>query len=106
LTVEELRSIWLRQQDRVQERVAVIERATSALAVDRLDENLRCEAGRAAHMLHGSLGMFGLLVASTAAGGLERELPYAGRECAGHLEALLGQLRRGIDEPVTLRVGD
>jgi HPt (histidine-containing phosphotransfer) domain-containing protein len=101
-TVEALHSVWERQRGRVGERIGAVERALVALAEDRLDDELRADAERAAHMLAGSVGMFGFLEASDAAHELESELPQATADRASELLALLGRLREGIQGPVTL----
>jgi HPt (histidine-containing phosphotransfer) domain-containing protein len=69
-----LRAIWQKHRAGTLERVGLIERAARALAVAELDEQLRVEAGRAAHTLIGSVGTFGFIRASDAARELEREL--------------------------------
>ncbi len=101
-TVEALRSVWERQQDRVGERICVIEQAVTALADDRLDTDLRREAERAAHMLAGSVGMFGFIGASDAARELESKLADPTSDQAPELSALLLRLRGGVRGPVGL----
>jgi chemotaxis protein histidine kinase CheA len=101
-TAEALRSVWERQYERVSERIGVVERALVALGEDRLDNESRGDAERAAHMLAGSVGMFGFLDASDAAHQLESELPQATVDRASELLVLLGRLRKGIQGPVTL----
>jgi len=102
-TVEALRSVWRHQQSRVSDRIAVIERALAALAEDRLEDDLRAQAERAAHMLAGSIGMFGFLAASDAARELEVELAQPTPDRAPALAALAARLRSGVQEPVVLR---
>jgi Hpt domain len=99
-TVDELRSIWERQQLDVYARMDVIERAITALTDGRLTSELRRDAERAAHTLAGSLGTFGFVDASEAARELELELthPTAGRAPA--LSALLQGARGGLEGPV------
>jgi HPt (histidine-containing phosphotransfer) domain-containing protein len=101
-TVDALRSVWEHQLGRVSERIDTLERAIAALSDDRLDAALHEEARRAAHMLAGSLGMFGFLRAARAAHCLELELAHPTRERAPILAALLASVRSGIREPVTL----
>jgi chemotaxis protein histidine kinase CheA len=101
-TVDALRSIWERQHNRVSERIGVVEQAVTALGEDRLDTELRGDAERAAHMLAGSVGMFGFLDASDAAHELESELPQATADRTSELLALLRRLRQGVQGPVTL----
>jgi chemotaxis protein histidine kinase CheA len=105
-TVDALRSVWERQHERVSERIGVVEHALVALGEDRLDGELRGEAERAAHMLAGSVGMFGFLDASDAARELESELPHATPDRTPLLSTLLGRLREGIQGPVTLCTKD
>jgi HPt (histidine-containing phosphotransfer) domain-containing protein len=102
-TVAALRSVWEHQQDRVSDRIDVIERAIAALADDRLDTDLRADAERAAHMLAGSLGMFGFIGASGAAHELEAELAHPTPDRTAALPALLSRLRSGVQGPVSLR---
>ena len=101
-TVQALRSVWAHQHDRVHDRIDLIERSLAALAGGCLDADLRREAERAAHMLAGSLGMFGFIGASDAAHKLELELvhPMPGRAPA--LRALLLGVRAGVQGTVTL----
>jgi HPt (histidine-containing phosphotransfer) domain-containing protein len=101
-TVDALRVVWERQQERVDCRIELVERAVAALAENRLDDNLRADAGRAAHMLAGSLGMFGFIDASDAARELESELTRPAPERAHISSALLRRLRGGIQGPVAL----
>jgi hypothetical protein len=101
-TLQALRSVWVHQRGRVEQRIAVIERAAVALANDRLDPGPRADAERAAHMLAGSLGMFGYLDASNAARELEAEFAQPSVERAPQLPVLLRRLRDGIEGPVSL----
>jgi HPt (histidine-containing phosphotransfer) domain-containing protein len=101
-TADALRSVWKHQQNRVDERIGVIERAIAALASDSLDADLRRDAERAAHMLAGSVGMFGFLDASDAAHILESELAHPTLDRAPTLFALLARVRSGVRGPVVL----
>jgi HPt (histidine-containing phosphotransfer) domain-containing protein len=94
--------VWEHQQDRVSDRIGTIERAVAELADDRLDPDLRGEAERAAHMLAGSLGMFGFIAAADAARRLERELAQPTIDRAPALSGLLARLRAGVQGPVVL----
>ncbi len=105
-TLQALRSVWTHQRGRVEQRIGVIERAAAALAEGRLDAGLRIDAERAAHMLAGSLGMFGFLDASEAARELEAELLHPSTERAAQLPVLLCRLRAGIEGPVSLCTAD
>jgi chemotaxis protein histidine kinase CheA len=104
-TVDALRSVWERQRDRVDERIRAIERAVAALAEDRLDAGLRRDAERAAHMLAGSVGMFGFVGAAGAAHSLELEFAHPTPERAPELSALALRVRDGVRGPVAL-LGD
>jgi HPt (histidine-containing phosphotransfer) domain-containing protein len=105
-TVDALRVVWERQQERVDCRIELAERAVAALTEGRLEHDLRADAGRAAHMLAGSLGMFGFIDASDAARELEAELAQPVPERAHVCSALLGRLRSGIQGPVALCTDD
>ncbi len=80
----------------------MIERAIAALANESLDADLRREAERAAHMLAGSVGMFGFLDASDAAHSLEAELAQPMSDRAPQLFALLARVRGGVRGSVVL----
>ncbi len=95
-SVEILRSVWEQQQWRVQERISVIECAAAALAGGRLDAELRREAESAAHMLAGSVGMFGFTQASLAAHSLEWELAHLGPDSELLLPNLLASIRSDV----------
>ncbi len=101
-TVQALCSVWAHQHDRVHDRIDLIERALAALAGGCLDADLRREAERAAHMLAGSLGMFGFIGASDAARALELGLAHPTPDRAPALRALLLGVRAGVQGPVTL----
>ncbi len=101
-TIGVLRSVWGHQRGRVHDRIAVIEHAIAALADDSLDADLRREAERAAHMLAGSVGMFGFVGASDAARSLELELVHPTPDRAPQLSALLDRVRSGVRGPVVL----
>jgi chemotaxis protein histidine kinase CheA len=93
---EALRDIWEHHRGLVGERIELIERAVNALAAGELDEQLRGEALRAAHMLSGSLGTFGFAGASEAAGALEQELADPRGAQAPLMKALLRNVRDGL----------
>jgi Hpt domain len=102
-TSEVLHSVWARQRNRVDGLIGVIEQAVSALAESGLDTDLQADAERAAHMLAGSVGMFGFIDASVTAHELEAELAHPTPERALALSALLERLRCGVQGPVVLR---
>ncbi|NMG08572.1 response regulator [Brasilonema sp. UFV-L1] len=58
-TAPSVREIWERAKEDIEERVAIIEQATTLLLGEKLDQKLRSKAEQAAHKLVGSLGMFG-----------------------------------------------
>lgn len=99
----ELSQIWGRQQARMDKRIETIARALDELADDRLetvDPERRWKAVRAAHMLAGSLGVFGLYDASAAARRIELGLTDAcvsadAAALTGQLERLRDEVRRG-----------
>jgi HPt (histidine-containing phosphotransfer) domain-containing protein len=93
-----LAAVWESQRYVVDGRLTVIEQAKQALAEDRLDADLRERAQRAAHMLAGSLGMFGFGDASEAAGSLESALSLR-TTGAGELAGLLAEVRGEIELP-------
>jgi chemotaxis protein histidine kinase CheA len=78
-------------------KVTLIERAVAAMGTAELDEPRLLEARRSAHMLSGSLGMFGFTRASDAARELELQLAGAARARAPALSALVAIVRRGLD---------
>jgi HPt (histidine-containing phosphotransfer) domain-containing protein len=97
--VDLLRAVWNQQRPLVAERIGIIERAASELDQGRLDEQLRADAQRAAHMLAGSIGIFGFAQASAAARELEAELDQPSRERAQAVRALLSRLGGEDGEP-------
>ncbi len=101
-TTHALSLVWEHQQDRVSDRIGIIERAVAELADDRLDPDLRSEAERVAHMLAGSLGMFGFISAADAARRLERGLAHPTIDWAPALSGLLARLRADVQGPVVL----
>jgi HPt (histidine-containing phosphotransfer) domain-containing protein len=101
-TLEALNSVWSHQHTRVDQRIDVIETAVTAVENGALDEELREDALRAAHMLAGSLGTFGFLSASDAARELESELRHASPAGVSVLVELVRRLRNGVRGPVGL----
>jgi hypothetical protein len=90
--VDLVQSVWVEQRHLLAERVDVIERAALALEEDCLGEELRAQAQRAAHMLAGSVGIFGLQRAGEAARDLELELARPSPERAPIVRRLLSRL--------------
>jgi len=95
-----LRSLETQHREATGKRIAVIEQALAMLADERIDEASRHDAVRAAHMLAGSVGMFGCTRAAEAARELEAELPHAGPDRARALMGLLRALRHDTREHV------
>jgi HPt (histidine-containing phosphotransfer) domain-containing protein len=91
--VDLLQAIWSEQQPLLEERISVIEQAASALDQGRISEQLSSEAERAAHMLAGSIGIFGFSEASQTARDLETALARPSRKQAQTVRKLLWQLR-------------
>jgi hypothetical protein len=85
--------VWERQRDLVHARLGTIERAVAALEAGRIDAKLIREGERVAHMLAGSVGMFGFAAASAAAHELELELAHPTPAHAPALSALLERVR-------------
>lgn len=57
-TAEAVTGVWERVKEKFSNRVAVLERATTAMLKDTLGDELRKQAENSAHKLAGSLGMF------------------------------------------------
>jgi diguanylate cyclase (GGDEF)-like protein len=92
-----LYAIWEEHRASVLEHVSLIERAVTALTAAQLDEQLRGEAHRAAHMLAGSVGTFGFTGASEAAGQLEQELADPAPARAPAMSTLIAAVRRELE---------
>jgi len=92
--VDLLQSVWSGQRELMAERIDVIERAAAALEEGRLEEQLRVQAQRVAHMLAGSIGIFGFQQAGEAARELELELASPALERASTVRSLLSCLHR------------
>lgn len=97
-----LRLIWDEHRAGVLAKLTLIERAVAAMGTGELDEPHLVQARRSAHMLSGSLGMFGFTRASEAARELELELGDGAGARAPHalapaLSALVAIVRRGLD---------
>lgn len=101
-TVETLRSVWEHQRGRVNDRINMIECAVAELDGDSPDPKLRGDALRAAHMLAGSLEMFGFIDAGEAAREIELGLADPTPD-SPTLSVLLGRLRDGVRGTVSLR---
>lgn len=96
-------AVWERAKQRLNQRISVIEKATSAGATDTLAEDLRQQAETEAHKLAGSLGMFNFDRGSKLAQKAERafqnwpQLPDYERT---QLADLIGQLRQTVQRAV------
>ena len=96
-----MRAVWEQHRGGILAKVSLIEQAVAALGSERFDDEVRMEAQRSAHMLSGSLGMFGFDRASEAARELELEFAEVTRARTTTLSTLLAIIRRGLDwEPV------
>jgi diguanylate cyclase (GGDEF)-like protein len=100
-----LRAIWQEHRADVMERVGVIERAVAALGKTELDEPLRIEAQRAAHLLIGSVGTFGFTRASEVARELELELSDPNPARAQAMAKLLATVHRELEGEVIVPRG-
>ena len=96
-------AIWERAKHRLSERIAVIEKATTAGASDALADDLRRDAEREAHKLAGSLGMFnfdhGSRLAQQAEQAFQNWTTLPDQERA-QLSSLIGQLRQTVQRVV------
>jgi HPt (histidine-containing phosphotransfer) domain-containing protein len=88
------RAVWNEHREGLSARISLIERAVAALAGDELDERLRADAQSSAHMLSGSLGMFGFTRAAEAARELQLQLAEAAPTRAPALSELVAIVRR------------
>ena len=92
-----MRAVWEQHRGGILAKVGLIEQAVAALGTDRFNDEVRVEAQRSAHMLSGSLGMFGFPRASEAARELELEFAEVTRARTTTLSTLLAIVRRGLD---------
>jgi two-component system OmpR family response regulator len=95
-----LQVVWEQHRAGVLEQVGLIERAIALLTTSELNEQFRNDARRCAHMLSGSLGMFGFARASEAARELELEFEHVARARAPTLSTLLAIVRHGLDRGI------
>jgi len=108
-----VRAVLDQHRPAIEQRVATVEEAVTAMVSAGLDEDLRARAERDAHKLAGSLGMFGAPRGSELAAELEQSLGVAGGPAAAELPRLaelvldLQNQLRGLfehtteDEPVS-----
>jgi PAS domain S-box-containing protein len=73
-TLAAIAGVWEKFQGRINQQVAVLEQATTALETRSLDQALKQQAIQEAHTLAGSLGTFGLPQGSDAARQIEQLL--------------------------------
>ncbi len=92
-----LRAVWEQHRAALLAKLGLIETAVLVLGSAQLDEQLRVDARQAAHMLSGSLGLFGFARASEAAYELQLELDYPEPARAPALSALVVIVRGGFD---------
>ncbi|MDY6786420.1 MAG: response regulator, partial [Cyanobacteriota bacterium] len=101
LDTDRLNEIWERHREGYVKRATIIERAIAAWQQGSLDTQLQQQARQEAHTLAGSLGSFGLEVASRAARQLEsiftRESPLEVKQGDRAVE-LIAALKRDIGE--------
>jgi len=97
--------VWEHQQARVWERIETIGRALGTLAYAHLDPERRSEAVRAAHMLAGSLGMFGFVSASEAARQIEHGLEDPVTADLGILVQQFENLEDGVRDTISIDFG-
>jgi HPt (histidine-containing phosphotransfer) domain-containing protein len=90
-----LAALWLRNLPLVEERLALLDRAATAIAAGRLTEELREEASHTAHKLAGSLGMYGYDEGTRIARKIEVLLGAAARDAA-RFSSLVAELRRAV----------
>lgn len=91
------RAVWEQHCPGLLAKAGVIEHAIAALDTGGLDEQLRVQAQRSAHMLSGSLGMFCFTQASEAAHELELEFAQPAQAHAPALATLVAIIRRGLN---------
>jgi chemotaxis protein histidine kinase CheA len=83
-----LSAVWAEHEAATLHRVALVEHAVQRLIAGDLPEHERNRARRAAHMLAGSVGMFGFERSSEAAHALEAALEAGDTPGAEHAQAL------------------
>jgi HPt (histidine-containing phosphotransfer) domain-containing protein len=89
--------VWERHRPEILERVALIERAVTALIEGNLDAELLGEAQSAAHTLAGTVGTFGYTRASQLAREIESELHGAELTNVPRISKLTSSLRGELE---------
>ena len=92
---DEAAKLWVKVQPIVEERIAVLDRASAAAAQGALPEDLRVEARNSAHKLAGALGMYGFDEGTRVARELEQLLD-AGSPDPARLSPLVAELRASV----------
>jgi HPt (histidine-containing phosphotransfer) domain-containing protein len=90
-----LAALWLRNRPLIEERLALLDRATAAAVTGSLSEDLREEASHTAHKLAGSLGMYGYDEGTRIAREIEVLLGKDAPDAAG-LGTLVAELRNAV----------
>ena len=92
---DKLAELWLRNRPVVEERLATLKGALTAVGAGGLSEAQRKEAQSAAHKLAGALGMYGYDEGTRIARELE-ELLESARPDGARFGALLAELRAAV----------
>lgn len=103
-TQEITNNIWERSQEKLSNRVAVLERATTTILQNTPDSELLARAYQDAHKLAGSLGMFGFDFGSHLASEIEQLFQVGASlspEQQLHLSQLVVNLRRELQQAST-----
>lgn len=95
-TASLLAAIWQRSRPLVEERLTLLERAAVGAAAGGLTQELRKEAGGAAHKLAGSLGMYGYDEGTRIAREIEVMLVGEAAPDAARLGSLVAELRTAV----------
>jgi diguanylate cyclase (GGDEF)-like protein len=103
LSEDTLPAVWERHRPEMLDRVALIERAVTALITGDLGAELRDEAQSAAHTLAGSAGTFGYVHASRLAREIESELDDAELASVPGLSKLTLSLRGELEADTQAR---
>ena len=92
-----LQTVWTEHESIVMERVALLDSAVEHLIAGRLPEHEREQACRAAHMLAGSVGMFGFERSSQAALALEAVFERGSTSASGLAPTQAFELREQLE---------
>jgi hypothetical protein len=94
-TAKLLADLWVKNRPLIEERMALLDRASAAASAGSLDDALRVGAVGAAHNLAGSLGMYGYDEGTRVARELEVMLVGAAVD-AERMRVLVAELRASI----------